>query len=46
MISHKHVINNDKYFVTLNLYIHNSVAPVKLCPAALTFKFVWCDLRK
>jgi len=33
MISHKHVIHNNKCFVTLNLFIHNSVVPMKLRPA-------------
>jgi len=37
MISHKHVIHNNKYFVTLNLYIHSLVAPMKVRSAAFVF---------
>jgi len=37
MASHKHVIHNNKKFVTLNLYINNSVVPMKLRPSAFVF---------
>jgi len=27
MASHKHDIHNNKHFIMLNLYVHNTVAP-------------------